>query len=68
MQMDYESYKNELESRFNRDLKEILIDYYINQEHGPSVSAQQLGIPRQVVVHFMNLYNLNDLKFIQSEE
>ncbi|WP_106532905.1 hypothetical protein [Planomicrobium soli] len=68
MKADFESYKNKLESQFNQDLKEILIDHCIRQEHGPSVSAKQLGIPRQAVVHFMNLYKLNDLKFSQWEK
>ncbi|MDN7241724.1 hypothetical protein QWY14_07955 [Planococcus sp. N028] len=68
MKVDYEAYKNKLESQFNQDLREILFDHYITQELGPSVGAKQLGIPRQVFVHFLNLYNLNDLKFNQSIE
>ncbi|MFD1861954.1 hypothetical protein [Planococcus chinensis] len=60
--MDFEGYKNQLEKRYNRDMREILHDIYIARDMGPSVGAKHLGIPRQVFLYYRNLYNLKELK------
>lgn len=60
--LDFESYKNQLEKRYNRDMREILNDIYIARDMGPSVGAKHLGIPRQVFLYYRNLYNLKELK------
>ncbi|TWT27708.1 hypothetical protein [Planomicrobium sp. CPCC 101110] len=59
---NYKSYKDKVEKKYNQDLKEILTTLYITNEQGPSVSAKQLGIPRQVFMHFVNHYGLKPLK------
>jgi hypothetical protein len=65
---DFESYKNQLEKRYNRDMREILHDIYIARDMGPSVGAKHLGIPRQVFLYYRNLYNLKELKHQMAAE
>lgn len=66
--MDFESYKNQLEKRYNRDMREILHDIYIARDMGPSVGAKHLGIPRQVFLYYRNHYNLKELKHQMAAE
>lgn len=58
----YETYKEQLEKRYNQELKEILTDLYIARDLGPSTSAKMLGVPRGVILHYINFYGLKAAK------
>ncbi|ALS77860.1 hypothetical protein ACQKDD_17880 [Planococcus kocurii] len=66
--VDYESYKEKVEKRHNKALVEVIKDLYVNEDLGPSVSAKQLGMPRQAFLHFVQHYDLKKLKFGESEK
>lgn len=59
----YDSYKEKVEKHHNKAISEVIKDLYVNEDLGPSVSAKKLGIPRQAVIYFVNLYDLKKLKF-----
>ncbi|AQU80233.1 hypothetical protein [Planococcus faecalis] len=65
---EYESYKEKIEKRHNKALVEVIKDLYIHEDLGPSVSAKQLGIPRQAFIHFVQHYDLKKLKFGEFEK
>lgn len=60
---EYDSYREKVERRHNKPLVEVMKDLYITNNLGPSVSAKQLGIPRQAFMHFIREYDLKKLKF-----
>lgn len=60
---EYDSYKEKVERRHNKPLVEVMEDLYVKNNCGPSVSAKQLGIPRQAFMHFIHEYDLKKLKF-----
>lgn len=59
----YESYREKVESRHNKDLKEVMKELYIEEDLGPSVSAKKLGMTRQAFMYFVHEYDLKKLKF-----
>ena len=59
----YDSYKEKVEKHHNKAISEVIKDLYVNEDLGPSVSAKKLGIPRQAVIYFVNLYDFKKLKF-----
>ncbi|WKA54011.1 hypothetical protein [Planococcus shixiaomingii] len=59
---NYKFYKDKIEKKYKQDLKDVLTKLYITNEQGPSVSAKQLGIPRQTFMFFVNHYGLKSLK------
>ncbi|WP_261384259.1 hypothetical protein [Planococcus sp. CPCC 101016] len=61
--MKYDSYREKIEQQHNKALVEVIKDFYIEQDLGPSVSAKNLGIPRRVFMHFVQAYGLRKLKF-----
>ena len=61
--MEYDSYREKVERQHNKALVEVMKDLYIKEDLGPSVSAKQLGIPRQAFIHFIHKYDLKKLKF-----
>lgn len=63
--MEYDSYREKVERQHNKALVEVMKDLYIKEDLGPSVSAKQLGIPRQAFIHFIHKYDLKKLKFGQ---
>ncbi|MCM3610379.1 packaged DNA stabilization gp4 family protein [Planococcus sp. MERTA32b] len=58
----YQEYIEKLENELNKNIKDIIHEYYIIQDEGPSVTARELGIPRKAVLHFIYEYNLRPLK------
>ncbi|RNF39638.1 hypothetical protein [Planococcus salinus] len=64
----YDFYKEKLEKRFDKSIKDILVEYYIVKELGPSVGAKQLKIPRQVFVHYCNLFRLKELRNAEDKQ
>ncbi|MTD30787.1 hypothetical protein [Planomicrobium sp. YIM 101495] len=59
----YQEIQERLESEHQKGMREILTDLYITQQLGPSCSAQRLGIPRQVFLHFRNQFGLKQVKY-----
>ena len=58
----YQEQIEKLEKKYNRNVQELIFDYYIVQDEGPSVTARELGIPRNAVLHFIHEYNLRPIK------
>lgn len=58
----FEAYKENLEKQYGKEMVEILEDFYIKRDLGPSTSAKMLGVPRGVVLHYINLYRLKAAK------
>ena len=58
----YQEYIEELEKEHNKSIEELIRDFYIVQDKGPSVTARELGIPRNAVLHFIYEYNLRPIK------
>lgn len=58
----YEKYIGRLEEEFNKSIKDIIHEYYVIRDEGPSVTARELNIPRKAVLHFICEYNLRPLK------
>ena len=58
----YKVYKEKLEKRFDKTIKDILVEYYIVKELGPSVGAKELDIPREAFLYYRNLYDLKEIK------
>ena len=58
----YQEYIEKLEQEHNMSIEELIREYYIVQDEGPSVTARELGIPRKVVLHFIYEYNLRAIK------
>lgn len=58
----YQEYIEKLENEHNKSIKELIHEYYIIQDEGPSVTARELGIPRKAVLHFIYEYNLRPIK------
>ncbi|MGI2327666.1 hypothetical protein [Planococcus sp. YIM B11945] len=65
---NYEYYKNKLEKQLNRDIKDIIKSFYIDNQQGPSVSAKELGIPRQAFMYFVQQFQLKDLRYGDSKK
>lgn len=59
---NFQNYKEKVEKQFNQNLKDLIINLYITNEQGPSVSAKQLGIPRKAFIYFVNQYGLKQRK------
>lgn len=59
---EFEMYKSQLEVKFNKPMKEIIFEYYITKDLGPSVGARELEIPRRVFIYFRNYYGLKEIK------
>ena len=51
-----------LEKKYNKSIQELIHHYYIVEDEGPSVTARELGIPRNAVLHFIYEFNLRELK------
>ena len=60
---EYDAYREKVEQKYNKALVEVMKDLYVNNDLGPSVSAKQLGMPRQAFMHFVHEYDLKKLKF-----
>ncbi len=60
--LEFEQYKEKLEQEYNRDLKDILSAFYLTRDLGPSLTAKELGVPRKVIVHYINELGLRELK------
>ena len=58
----YQEYKEKLEKEHNKSVEEVIRQIYISRDEGPSVTARELGIPRQAVLHFIYEYNLRNDK------
>ncbi|TAA72873.1 hypothetical protein [Planococcus salinarum] len=58
----YQEYIEKLEAKYNKSVEEVIRDFYIDQDEGPSVTARELGIPRKAVLHFIYEYNLRPIK------
>lgn len=65
---DFEKYKEKLEKQFGKDLKEILVKYYIFNDLGPSLTAKKLGVPRQAILHYIHVYGLKPVKHEQIKQ
>lgn len=59
---EFEMYQTKLEAQFGKPMKEIIYEYYITKNLGPSVGARELGIPRRVFIYFRNYYSLKEVK------
>lgn len=59
---EFEAYQARLEEQFGKPMKEIIYEYYITKNLGPSVGAKELGIPRRVFIYFRNYYSLKEVK------
>lgn len=44
-------------------MEQIMRTVYIEQQLGPATGAKELGIPRQVFLHYVDEYNLKADKF-----
>ena len=58
----YQEYIDQLEKKHNKSVEELIRDFYIDRDEGPSVTARELGIPRKVVLHFIHEHNLRPIK------
>lgn len=58
----YQEYIEKLENEHHKSVEDIIREYYIVQDEGPSVTARELDIPRKAVLHFICEYNLRPLK------
>lgn len=58
----YQEFIEKLEAEHGRSVKELIYDYYITKDEGPSVTARELGIPRKAVLHFIHEFDLRTLK------
>lgn len=58
----YQEYIEKLENEYNKTIKDVIYEYYIVRDEGPSVTARELDIPRRAVLHFIYEYNLRPLK------
>lgn len=58
----YQNYIEKLEKEHKKSIEELIRDFYIRQDEGPSVTARELGVPRKVVLHFIYEYNLRPIK------
>lgn len=61
--MEFDAYREKVERKHNKALVELMKDLYVENDLGPSVSAKQLGMPRQAFMHFVHKYDLKKLKF-----
>lgn len=59
---EFQHYKEKLEKKHEQELKDILVTYYLTKDLGPSSTANELGVPRQVVQHYINHFGLNEAK------
>lgn len=59
---DFGIYQLKLEEKYGKPIKEIIYEYYINKNLGPSVGAKELGIPRPVFIYFRNYFGLKEIK------
>lgn len=66
--LEFENYIEKLEQEYKRDLKDILSAYYLKRDLGPSSTAKELGVPRQVVLHYINQFGLKEVKHQQIRE
>lgn len=62
---EMEKYKEKLNKQFGENLKEVVTSYYISNDLGPSRIAKELGVPRQVILHYIHLYELKSVKVEQ---
>lgn len=60
--LEFEKYKLKLELEYKRELKDILSAYYLTRDLGPSMTAMELNVPRQVVLHYIHEYGLKEFK------
>ena len=60
----YQEYIGRLEKKHSINIQELIRDFYIVKDKGPSVTARarDLGIPRNAVLHFISEYNLSVIK------
>lgn len=58
----YQEYKEKLEKEHSKSTEELIRQLYIGRDEGPSVTARELGIPRQAVLHFIHEYDLRTEK------
>ena len=62
MMHPYQEYIEKLETEHKISVKELIHDYYIVKDEGPSVTARELGIPRKAVLHFIHEFDLRKIK------
>lgn len=58
----YQNYIEKLEKEYKKNVDEVIREIYIGQDEGPSVTARELGIPRQAVLHFIKEFDLRTEK------
>lgn len=56
--MDFAEYQHRLEKKYGKPIEQIMRTVYIDKDYGPATGAQELGIPRQVFMHFVHEFNL----------
>lgn len=56
--MDFAEYQHRLEKKYGEPIEQIMRTVYIDEDYGPATGAQELGIPRQVFMHFVHEFNL----------
>ncbi|MGM0897033.1 MAG: hypothetical protein ACQEV0_03985 [Bacillota bacterium] len=56
--MDFAEYQHRLEQEHGEPIEQIIRTIYIDKDYGPATGAQELGIPRQVFMHFIHEFNL----------
>ncbi len=59
---EFEDHKQKLEKEYGQNLKEVLSEYYLKRNMGPSLTALELGVPRQIVQYYINQFNLIEQK------
>ncbi|MCM3610445.1 hypothetical protein M4S82_04220 [Planococcus sp. MERTA32b] len=62
----YQNYIEKLEQEYNMNVDEVIRQIYIGRDEGPSVTARELGIPRQAVLHFIREFDLRAEKHAYS--
>lgn len=65
---DYQQYQDQLEKEHNMPVKDIIAEYYITKNLGPSTAAKELNIPRQAFIYFRNCYGLREIKHAIQEQ
>ncbi|WP_404466686.1 hypothetical protein [Planococcus rifietoensis] len=56
--MEFNEYQHRLEKKYGQPIEQIMRTVYIDKDYGPATGAQELGIPRQVFMHFVHEFNL----------
>lgn len=65
---EFHQYQIQLEKEHGKNLKDIITEYYITKNLGPSTAAKELNIPRQAFIYFRNFYGLRETKHALQEQ